>query len=60
MECKCTILTVITHGIKELIDTLWNVNSVFAKNLTRLIKELIDTLWNVNFIPYDEKYLKTL
>ena len=26
MECKCTILTVITHGIKELIDTLWNVN----------------------------------
>ena len=35
-------------GGRELIDTLWNVNtSPFSSNELE-IPELIDTLWNVN------------
>ena len=36
-------------GGRELIDTLWNVNTIRA--MTRYMSistELIDTLWNVN------------
>ena len=32
----------------ELIDTLWNVNTVCLDELTEEQIELIDTLWNVN------------
>ena len=32
----------------ELIDTLWNVNTIFHKNRRYWDLELIDTLWNVN------------
>ena len=45
-------------GGRELIDTLWNVNSypnLLAKNS---ICELIDTLWNVNvhvLVKVDER-----
>ena len=28
MECKCNSLFVITTALRELIDTLWNVNSI--------------------------------
>ena len=34
-------------SIRELIDTLWNVNLSSPDEL-RKIEELIDTLWNVN------------
>ena len=34
--------------IKELIDTLWNVNLVYKGNISKDYNELIDTLWNVN------------
>ena len=33
---------------RELIDTLWNVNSTRLLPLYLLLYELIDTLWNVN------------
>ena len=33
---------------RELIDTLWNVNSITAITCPDSAKELIDTLWNVN------------
>ena len=32
----------------ELIDTLWNVNTLAPRPQICLIEELIDTLWNVN------------
>ena len=35
-------------GGRELIDTLWNVNTVCLDELTEEQIELIDTLWNVN------------
>ena len=35
-------------GWIELIDTLWNVNTVTVTSVEGLMVELIDTLWNVN------------
>ena len=35
-------------GGRELIDTLWNVNSIVTLPLLATGMELIDTLWNVN------------
>ena len=35
-------------GGRELIDTLWNVNTTYADGDTFDLYELIDTLWNVN------------
>ena len=35
-------------GGRELIDTLWNVNTTSPNSFTILHLELIDTLWNVN------------
>ena len=35
-------------GGRELIDTLWNVNTNMISNKRVPVKELIDTLWNVN------------
>ena len=35
-------------GGRELIDTLWNVNTRLRLSLRLLRLELIDTLWNVN------------
>ena len=32
----------------ELIDTLWNVNSLILLDALGVEEELIDTLWNVN------------
>ena len=34
--------------VSELIDTLWNVNTVRKSALYFFLSELIDTLWNVN------------
>ena len=36
--------------IKELIDTLWNVNSNSYFFTSKNADELIDTLWNVNLL----------
>ena len=43
-----TIDDIMVAGGRELIDTLWNVNS--SKLITYFFAsfELIDTLWNVN------------
>ena len=35
-------------GGRELIDTLWNVNSFVTDKMFLVFIELIDTLWNVN------------
>ena len=32
----------------ELIETLWNVNSIVSVDANGNITELIETLWNVN------------
>ena len=34
--------------VHELIDTLWNVNTLHRRRILRYCLELIDTLWNVN------------
>ena len=34
---------------KELIETLWNVNTVMSGRKSTEVSELIETLWNVNF-----------
>ena len=39
---------------KELIDTLWNVNSINVVFRELAKTELIDTLWNVNENGYPE------
>ena len=41
----------------ELIDTLWNVNTIYADGDTFDLYELIDTLWNVNTLATTENYL---
>ena len=41
-------------GGRELIDTLWNVNTPACVIFCRRSSELIDTLWNVNNIPEPE------
>ena len=39
-------------GGRELIDTLWNVNTSAAEEPSGdAQEELIDTLWNVNLLP---------
>ena len=43
-----TIDDIMVAGGRELIDTLWNVNSTRLLPLYLLLYELIDTLWNVN------------
>ena len=35
-------------GGRELIDTLWNVNTIHTGKMGSSRRELIDTLWNVN------------
>ena len=40
---------ILNHDNLELIDTLWNVNTI--RTMTRymsILVQLIDTLWNVN------------
>ena len=37
-----------TNSLKELIDTLWNVNKSIKCAVSGSVLELIDTLWNVN------------
>ena len=49
MECKLVILNHSVFIKVELIDTLWNVNSVVPLVFWMVITELIDTLWNVNY-----------
>ena len=31
MECKCAVAADVVDCVKELIDTLWNVNGVTVK-----------------------------
>ena len=50
MECKYDWNIVTRYGTYELIDTLWNVNSLLAMAKNGKIPELIDTLWNVNML----------
>ena len=51
MECKCGFYGVtIRHRHAELIDTLWNVNLIYAFSCIPQHSELIDTLWNVNYL----------
>ena len=39
-----------SHAIKELIDTCWDVNDLKSAVLTVQMQELIDTCWDVNNI----------
>ena len=43
-----TIDDIMVAGGRELIDTLWNVNSFVTDKMFLVFIELIDTLWNVN------------
>ena len=40
-------------GGRELIDTLWNVNTIIGVSESAIRAELIDTLWNVNYLSND-------
>ena len=35
--------------LRELIETLWNVNYIAARGAYLFAPELIETLWNVNW-----------
>ena len=48
MECKSQKAAKRFPCIRELIDTLWNVNGINFICPTVFSLELIDTLWNVN------------
>ena len=48
MECKFGRGRIQTNLWRELIDTLWNVNTAVQISISGHSLELIDTLWNVN------------
>ena len=48
MECKSDLLKDFCKLHRELIDTLWNVNTDAPDASEVRMYELIDTLWNVN------------
>ena len=48
VECKLSRFSCNIIGIRELIETLWNVNNKKAKEISDRLQELIETLWNVN------------
>ena len=48
MECKLITEQQRLQRQKELIDTLWNVNTADQVFIYSVDQELIDTLWNVN------------
>ncbi len=48
MECKLSLGKVAKNLSKELIETLWNVNTSAAEEPSGDAQELIETLWNVN------------
>ena len=48
MECKYGGEAVHRNPNGELIDTLWNVNTISPSVGSSGTVELIDTLWNVN------------
>ena len=50
MECKSFASTQPFVAKLELIDTLWNVNTLEDVIEQTGTTELIDTLWNVNFV----------
>ena len=56
MECKCFNRLFNRCLVRELIDTLWNVNDNSCNFLSNAFKELIDTLWNVNYLGIVDEY----
>ena len=50
VECKCKCCNHSRGQDDELIETLWNVNSVSYSLDDTGANELIETLWNVNTI----------
>ena len=46
------------QALRELIDTLWNVNRELEQILGKWKPELIDTLWNVNLTSKQAEYLQ--
>ena len=48
MECKLEENGMSLINEFELIDTLWNVNTMIEQMRRLATYELIDTLWNVN------------
>ena len=57
MECKLLVGASQSSVIRELIDTLWNVNDNHINCSGADQLELIDTLWNVNFYAEDNSVL---
>ena len=53
MECKSNNFVDNVITVIELIDTLWNVNLIYAFSCIPQHSELIDTLWNVNYVFSD-------
>ena len=51
MECKFINTHIVFQHLFELIDTLWNVNTIWTDFCFGINFELIDTLWNVNQKP---------
>ena len=48
VECKYKRQGESTGYSRELIETLWNVNTESAPQINSYSSELIETLWNVN------------
>ena len=48
MECKFVTISNKGEILIELIETLWNVNTISNALFTTSGIELIETLWNVN------------
>ena len=58
MECKLGTTVDKIGNVKELIETLWNVNKVETLSRIAGALELIETLWNVNIIGFDNGIIK--
>ena len=60
MECKCICVRIVLSISSELIDTLWNVNTVTHGEDGGVKNELIDTLWNVNTRKWGKELTQNL
>ena len=60
VECKFFHTCYCRFRLRELIETLWNVNPMAFAKCDFINKELIETLWNVNFFDFFEDLRKLL
>ena len=57
MECKGASCITLSFSFCDLIETLWNVKTVFHTSPAESTVDLIETLWNVKDILIPEIFV---